>query len=111
MGIWDKYKLNDLPEEHRAEVIKAVAHELEATNRAKIDSSNHQIVRGMAVVALALSTIPIAVVGYYWAENWKEVKVKAMTPMVCPPPPPCSAPPPPSFDIKVVPVSPASSAK
>jgi Na+-transporting methylmalonyl-CoA/oxaloacetate decarboxylase gamma subunit len=107
MSVWDKYKLNDLPEEARAEVIKAAVHELEETERARVNNSNYHTVRGMAVVFLFLATVPAAVVGYYWQESWKEVKIKSMTPMVCPAPPPCPAAPIPSFDIKVVPSAPA----
>lgn len=62
--------------------------------------------RGLAVGALLLATIPLAVVGYYWQDSWKEIKVKSMTPMVCPAPPPCPAAPIPSFDIKVTPAVP-----
>lgn len=108
MGIWDKYKLNDLPEEQRAEVIKVVVKEMEETERAKLADPHRQTVRGLAVAAILLATIPVAVVSYYWQESWKEVKVKAMTPMVCPAPPPCPAGPMPSFDIKVTPIPAAS---
>ncbi len=108
---WEKYKLNDLPEEQRAEVIKIVAHELEETERARINDPHRQTVRGLAVGALLLATIPVAIVAYYWQESWKEVKVKSMTPMVCPAPPPCPAAPIPSFDIKVTPAAPPASSK
>lgn len=108
MGIWDKYKLNDLPEEARAEVIKAAVHELEETNRAKINNSSYHTVRGLAVGALVCALIPISIVAYYWQDSWKEVKLKSMTPMVCPAPPPCPAASVPAFDIKVVPAVPAS---
>jgi hypothetical protein len=106
MGIWDKYKLNELPEEARAEVIKAAVHELEETERAKINSSQYHTVRGLAVGALVLALVPIAIVAFHWQESWKEVKIKSMTPMVCPAPPPCPAAPIPSFDIKVTPAAP-----
>lgn len=109
MGIWDKYKLNELPEEARAEVIKAAVHELEETARAKINSSSYHTVRGLAVGSLVVALIPIAIVAYYWQESWKEVKIKSLTPMVCPAPPPCPAAPIPSFDIKVTPAAPAAS--
>lgn len=108
MGIWDKYKLNDLPEDQRGEVIKIVAHELEETQRAKLNSKAHHTVRGLAVGAALLATIPLAIVVFYWQDSWKEVRVKSMTPVVCPAPPPCSATPMPSFDIKVVPVTASS---
>ena len=106
MGIWDKYKLNELPEEARAEVIKAAVHELEETNRAKINNTSYHTVRGLALGAVVVALIPIAIVAYYWQESWKEVKIKGMTPMVCPAPPPCPASPIPSFDIKVTPAAP-----
>jgi hypothetical protein len=104
---WDKYKLNDLPEEARAEVIKIAVHELEETERARIADPYRQTIRGLAVGAALLATIPIAIVAYYWQDGLKEIKLKSMTPVVCPAPPPCSAAPLPSFDIKVVPASPA----
>jgi hypothetical protein len=103
---WDKYKLNDLPEEARAEVIKIAVHELEETERARIADPHRQTVRGLVVGALLLATIPIAVVAYYWQEGLRDVKVKSLTPMVCPAPPPCPASPIPSFDIKVTPAAP-----
>lgn len=104
MSIWDKYKVNDLPEEQRGEVIKTIVNEEEQTKRARLNSSYHNTVRGLAIGALLLATIPAGYVAYYWSESWKEVKVKSMTPMVCPPPPPCSAGPLPAWDIKVTPV-------
>lgn len=103
MGIWDKYKLNDLPEEQRGEVIKVVVKEMEETERSKLNSDKHNTVRGLFIGFLVLTLVPICIIGYYWVEGWKEVKLKGMTPMVCPPPPPCSATPLPSFDIKVTP--------
>lgn len=106
---WDKYKLNDLPEEARAEVIKIAVHELEETERARIADPYRQTIRGLAVGAALLATIPIAIVAYYWQDGLKEIKLKSMTPMVCPAPPPCPVAPLPSFDIKVVPVTSASS--
>lgn len=108
MGIWDKYKLNDLPEDQRGEVIKTVAHELEETNRTKLNSGKHQTVRGLAVAAALLATIPLGLIGYNWVDSWREIKVKSLTPVVCPappPPPPCPAGTVPAFDIKVVPVT------
>jgi len=108
MGLWDKYKLNDLPEDQRGEVIKAVAKELEETARARLNSSNHQTVRGMAVVGSVIVAIGFGLFGYWSMQEWKEVKIKSLTPMVCPAPPPCPAGTVPAFDIKVVP---AASAK
>lgn len=110
MGIWDKYKLNDLPEDQRGEVIKAVAKELEETNRAKLNS-NYQTVRGMAVVGLVIVALGFGLFGYWSVQEWKEVKVKSLTPMVCPAPPPCPAAPIPSFDIKVTPAAPPAASK
>lgn len=107
--IWDKYKLDTLPEEQRAEVIKIVAHELEETERARINDPHRQTVRGLAVGAVLLATVPIAIIAYYWQDSWKEVRIKSMTPMVCPappPPPPCAAAPLPSWDIKISPAPP-----
>jgi hypothetical protein len=106
MGIWDKYKLNDLPEDQRGEVIKVVAKELEETNRARLNSGNHQTVRGMAVVGLVIVATGFGLFGYWSMQEWKEVRVKSLTPMVCPAPPPCPAAPIPSFDIKVTPATP-----
>jgi hypothetical protein len=106
MSIWDKYKLNDLPEEQRGDVVKAVAKEVEETNRARLNSSNHQTVRGLAIVAGMIVCIVATVATYYASEGWKEVKIKGLTPMVCPPPPPCPAAPLPSFDVKITPAAP-----
>lgn len=105
MSVWDKYKLKELPEEARAEVIKTVAHELEETERAKINNSSYHTVRGLAVGAIVVALIPISIVAYYWQESWKEVKIKSMSPMVCPAPPPCPAPVLPSYDIKLTPAA------
>ncbi len=113
--MWEKYKLNNLPDEQRAEVVKIVAHELEETARVRLNSSKYQFVRGMAVVGLLLATIPLCIVGSSWVNGWTEVRVKSLTPMVCPAPPPvppCPAPTAPTFDIKVVPITaPVASAK
>lgn len=108
MSVWDQYKVNELPEEQRAEVVKAIAKELEETTRAKINNSNHQTVRGMAVVGAVIVAIAFGLFGYWSMQEWKEVKLHSMTPMVCPPPPVCN-PQVPAFDIKVVPSTPAAS--
>src|SRR5512143_546145 len=104
MALWDKYKINSLPEEQRAEVLKAHFHEMEETQRSKINSSGHQTVKGLAVVALALVFFFLGLFGYWCVQEWKEVKIKGMTPMVCPPPPAVTCPVQ-AFDIKVTPAA------
>lgn len=109
MSIWDKYKLKDLPAEQQAEVIKIVVKEMEETERTKLNSDKHNTVRGLFIGFLVLTLIPVCVIGYYWVDGWKAVRLQSMTPVVCPAPPPCSATPLPAFDIKVVPAAPTTS--
>ena len=104
MGPWNKYKLNLLPEEQRAEAIKELIKEKEQTERSKLDSNGYQVIRGFIVVALLGVAIAFSLVASNWVDSQKEVKLKSITPMVCPVHPPCPASPLPKFDIKVIPV-------
>jgi hypothetical protein len=105
MGVWDKYKLDLLPEEQRAEAIKELIKEKEQTERSKLDSNGYQVIRGFLIVALLGAIIAFSLVVNNWVDSQKEVKLKTITPMVCPMPPPCPAAPLPKFDIKIVPIA------
>lgn len=101
MNLWDNYKLNLLPEEQRTEAIKELIKVKEETERSRLNSKSYQIVRGITVGVFLLAIVVIALVIANLAESWKEVKLKSITPVVCPIPPPCPAATLPKFNIKV----------
>jgi hypothetical protein len=87
MSIWSQYKVNNLPEEERAEVIKVIAHEVEETKRSKATNPGNQTVKIVTVVAFAISLIIIAFISYSTADAKFERDVKTHQPVICPPAP------------------------
>lgn len=125
-SIWDPYKLSELPEEQRGEVIKIIVAETEKTQREKnaaqedtrqkrIGDSGYQTARVFVYLFIAACTTGLGLMVYNAQSGWQDVRIKefdariketaakAPPPMVCPPPPPCQVQ---AFDIHVTPAAP-----
>ena len=94
---WDPYRLNELPEEARADVIKTLISETESTKRKQVEehektrrealgTEGHFIVRGLFVAMLALLGVSGAILANAISTDTRDVRLKALQPFTCPPP-------------------------
>lgn len=105
MSLWDKYKVNDLPEEQRADVIKAIVHEAEETRRTRASNSSYLTYKGIVLVSMVLGLVVIAMIAHCTADSKFENDQKMHQPVVCPPGAAAKVP---TFNIKVTPVDTAT---